>query len=205
MDKALKQRLVGAAVLVSLAVIFLPMVLEVPARHVPHRTTAIPARPEGGLSAPTVSVEEPEVVITRARREMAEAARERKLPLVGIGNGAAARSQDAAAAPDDGTPDASESASLDAPPEQSTTGAPPRDGPVAWVVQVGSFKARTNAEKLSTQLRGQGFKAFVEESRGKETSYRVRVGPEVTRTNALALKEQLEKDANIKGLVLRYP
>ncbi|MEP7245000.1 MAG: SPOR domain-containing protein [Gammaproteobacteria bacterium] len=61
-----------------------------------------------------------------------------------------------------------------------------------WVVQVGSFASRDNAERLARELKGKGFAANVSESSGKgKRLWRVRVGPEGDRAAAVALGAKL--------------
>lgn len=51
MDRRLKQRLIGALVLVSLGVIFIPMILDGPGNGPVIEGTNIPQRPEGGFAS----------------------------------------------------------------------------------------------------------------------------------------------------------
>jgi len=85
--------------------------------------------------------------------------------------------------------------------------APQKGGSVkAWVVQVGSFSARKNARGLRDKLRNQGYSSFVESiNNGSGRVYRVRVGPELTKSTADKLRKQLAKEAGLKGLVQSYP
>ena len=64
MDQALKQRLIGAAVLVALAVIFIPMLLEAPE---PEATTRIAS----GLADTSFSACGVTLVSVRAKRSVA--------------------------------------------------------------------------------------------------------------------------------------
>lgn len=76
----------------------------------------------------------------------------------------------------------------------------------AWVVQVGSFAARNNARALRDKLRKKGYASFVESIHGEAGRvYRVRVGPELTKSAADKLRQQLAKEAGLKGLVQAYP
>ena len=61
MEERLKERLVGATVLVLLAVVFVPMLLDVPQeeREGPP-ANPIPERPRGGFTTKTISLGEPE-------------------------------------------------------------------------------------------------------------------------------------------------
>ena len=77
-----------------------------------------------------------------------------------------------------------------------------------WVVQVGSL-SRANADKLNDQLRQAGYRSYVvdEPVTAKDGSllYRVRIGPEVLRSEALKLKAELKKEMKLDGFVLNYP
>ncbi len=76
----------------------------------------------------------------------------------------------------------------------------------AWVVQLGSFSSKVNADKLNLNLRKAGFPAFVEPiKQDGETAYRVRVGPELLRADADKLLAQIRKKMELEGIVLRYP
>jgi cell division septation protein DedD len=51
-----------------------------------------------------------------------------------------------------------------------------------------------------------GYACFVEAVKGKSgMNYRVRVGPELTRTLADKLQKQLAEKAKLKGVVQSYP
>ena len=71
---------------------------------------------------------------------------------------------------------------------------------------MGSFSVEKNAIKLRDKLRKNGHASFVEAyKRNGKTSYRVRVGPELTRELAGELKSQLKKETKIDGLVMAFP
>lgn len=81
-----------------------------------------------------------------------------------------------------------------------------KKGLTAWVVQLGSFSSQENANTLTEKLRKAGYPAFVEPLKsGSQTVYRVRVGPELLRSDAQALQDKLDKEFQQKGLILRYP
>ncbi len=76
----------------------------------------------------------------------------------------------------------------------------------AWAIQVGSFSDRSNAFKLRNKLRSKKFITFVEAvktSTGRV--YRVRVGPEIQRSQADKIKKRLEAELKINGLVVAHP
>jgi DedD protein len=94
-------------------------------------------------------------------------------------------------------------------PPSTQDAAPPRPKPSGatsgWVVQLGSFASRPNAEKLAGELRGSGYAAFVSEFRGSgRVLYRVRVGPEQDRGRADALAARLAREGR-KGTVAPHP
>ena len=74
-----------------------------------------------------------------------------------------------------------------------------------WVIQLGSFKNKTNAVHLVDQLRSNGYKAFIHrvDSTFGETT-RVYVGPEPKQTSAKALANRLEQDMHLHGIVVSF-
>lgn len=79
------------------------------------------------------------------------------------------------------------------PPEPAVApaGATPKSAG-QWVVQVGTFGQKGNADRLSTRLREQGFEAFVSAtSKEGRTMHRVRVGPSASRDEANSLAKRL--------------
>lgn len=75
----------------------------------------------------------------------------------------------------------------------------------SWAVQLGSFKTKPNALRLRDKLRGKGFPSYVEAvTSAKGARYRVRVGPELKRTNAIALKKRLANVAKLDGLIVSH-
>jgi DedD protein len=179
MDEKLKERLVGAAVVVALAVVFIPALLSGP--------------PKAGTGAPGLSGHDGVAV---------------KRITIDLGNpGATAPQPDpmvaASQPPEMQTPLTSEDtqpARIEQPAPQPDVQAvsvaqPTRSAPdegAAWVVQVGSFSSKDNADRLAAQLKAQGFQAFVSKYReGSNTLHRVRVGPVQTREKAETLATQL--------------
>jgi DedD protein len=71
----------------------------------------------------------------------------------------------------------------------------------AWVIQLGSFKNKTNALKLVNKLRGHGYHAFIQQV---ADNTRVFVGPESKQEIARAIADRLEYDMHMQGLVINY-
>jgi DedD protein len=92
-----------------------------------------------------------------------------------------------------------------APPQAGATG-PERVGLSAWVVQLGSFSSEENATGLERRLRDAGYTSFVEPLRQDgEAAYRVRVGPELLRSEAQALRDRIKSELGLDGIVVSYP
>ena len=81
----------------------------------------------------------------------------------------------------------------------------PAAGAEGWVVQLGSFASKDNAESLAKGLRAKGYRAFVSEFRGSgRILYRVRVGPEQDRARAEAIAARLASEGH-RGSVAPQP
>lgn len=193
----MKQRVVGAIVLVALAVIFLPMLLDGSGR--PGRVdleVEIPEEPE----APASRLDD-EPVADDAGAGTDAAASPAEADASASGEEAAPDGDaDPAAAGDDDAGDGSATADADADPGAATGESS------AWVVQVGSFVQETNALVLRDRLQQQGYEAFAEQgsSDGQEL-WRVRVGPVPTRERAESLKQRLEEQRGETALVMSHP
>jgi cell division septation protein DedD len=86
-----------------------------------------------------------------------------------------------------------------APPTAAPAQPPAGEG---WILQVGAFGSRPNAEKLATQLKGKGYAAFVV-GPGADKSVRVRIGPFATRAEADRVAAKFEREEGTKPLVTR--
>lgn len=76
----------------------------------------------------------------------------------------------------------------------------------AWAVQLGVYGNVKTAIDLREKLRKAGHSAFTEEvttPQGK--ALRVRVGPEMDRAKAQALRDRLAKESGQEGIVVAYP
>lgn len=105
---------------------------------------------------------------------------------------------------------AEETPAATAPPQPKVSASGDGNSPPAelrsWVVQVGSFSQKPNAVTLRDRLREAGFTTFMEpaEIQGR-TLYRVRVGPELERSEAERLKNRLGVELQLNGQLTRYP
>jgi len=188
-DPQLKQRVVGAAVLVAVGVVFIPIFLDETGvdqeRDIPFGIGAAPPRDFNSRVVPL-----DDDAMERLERAM-------DLPPEDL-----AESQDWSkdtATPTESTPEA------DTVSPAATVGVT-RTGVTAWVVQLGSFSNEENAVALATKIKKGGYTAFIEplQDAGKVV-YRVRVGPELTKVTADQIRDKLAQDIEVKGIVMRYP
>lgn len=188
MDISLKQRLIGAVVLIGLGVIFIPMLLDGSGRSA--RVTldvAIPPEPvfKSRDALPPLPPAEP----------VQETPEETAVPL-----------------PPPPPPRATEARATAVPQTAALEPSPPAPKPEAataqeaWVVQVGAFGEEPKALALRDRLRKAGFPAFVEPMRVEgKTVHRVRVGPELERAAAEKLQARLAKEERLDGIVYSHP
>lgn len=186
MNHQIKQRIVGAVVLFSLAIIFIPVILDGDGRT-PLEGEASNIPPKPGFHFEPLHIPAKPMPPLEARPAIIE--REDDAPIT----------TGPIAAIEDEKPQAADSMArmerADKPPVDS-------DG---WVVQLGSFSSSKNALGLRDKLRGNGYKAFVEQLQSNDGPiYRVRVGPETYRDAAEKKRQQLEKDMGLKGLVMSH-
>jgi DedD protein len=215
MDPALKQRLIGAAVLVALAVIFLPMLIGgpeptatrrsdvsldmPPAPDRPMQTREIPLMlpvPEATTPASPRPVNPDAIVTIDADvAPRVDARPEDELPV-------------ATAPPPEAAPSvaaATPAASVAAPP----TPAPRADAATAvsgtrFVVNLGSYGNAANAEALRVRLRDAGLKVYGEPIQidGKPAT-RLRAGPYASRAEAEAARtEARRQQADVPAAVV---
>jgi len=195
MHRRLKERLIGAAVLVMLAVIFIPMILNDTSPRVSTITdTNIPTRQGVDFSSRMVPVIEPPA--TEAPAPATTAAPTEEASVEETATPVPAETTGQAAPP----PTAAETPSAITVPRKEDLGLK------AWVVQLGVFGDEGNAQSLNEQLRKAGFAAFVEPlKQSGSLKYRVRVGPELMRGDADALLSQIHAKLKLDGIIKEYP
>jgi DedD protein len=198
MDQGLKERLVGAAVLVAIGVWLIPWVLDGP--ETPLDT--------GANSLQLPPAEEPMPMRTQTLRlgEVAEPAADTAVPPSAAPGAepqsvAARDTEPVAEAPEpvvaaapSAAPQVSAPAAAAAPPPAapSVTAARGAGAGGDWVVQLGSFGEEANARRVAQRAGTFGYKAEVTSLRSNgRTLYRVRVGPSATRAEADATASAL--------------
>lgn len=166
MTTAFQNRLVGTIIVVALAVIFLPEILDGEKQRTQDRFASFPKPPPIPALSPAKSfpVQEVEEAVTRQVEIVDEQALD-------------------------------ESGSIEIPPEQTVNASnrqeqqPPVPEPAAqlnagWVVQLGSFRHKKNVRDLLDKLEQAGYRTFtrpIETSSGRLT--KVFVGPDLKKQN----------------------
>lgn len=201
MDEKLKQRLVGAAVIVALAAIFIPMILEGPDDGMGPVGSNLPPAPEYKVKDRV----EPLVLPPPPEAESEPAPEPATVPDAPE---AATAETETVVEPEPAPPvepePAPQAVAEPAPAEPEAPAAPPQAS--GWVVQVASFSQQANAERLRDRLTDKGYEAFVEQaSTGSGATWRVRVGPLPERPAAEKLQAEIAKAFDLKGLVAEYP
>jgi DedD protein len=203
MDSRAKQRLTGAVVLVALFVLLVPELLTGP-KSVSTATT--PA--EEGLRRYTIDLDARQPANAPASTADVTLAPQ---PVAPSGAAAPAATPTPAPAPTPGpepsspvpasTPEphsepapVAEARPQVAPLEPPKPASPARPEARSFVVQLGSFGSRANAERLVRDMTARGFATFIAPitTNGREL-YRVRVGPTRDRASAEALATQLKR------------
>ena len=200
MNQQLKQRLVGAVVLVSLAVIFIPIILEGPDDEWSPRTQGMPEPPqiayhaEGEAELPLPVEEPPAAGIPADNGGTTEPATQAAVePEGGPGSQPPHPVSPAAVTPEPAT--APKPAKKSPPPPAKTGG---------WAIQVGRFSQQLNAHGLRDRLRKAGYASFVKETgSGSEKSWQVLVGPLKTREDAETIRDELASKRQLKGFVIQ--
>ena len=195
MERALKERIIGAAVLVFVVVLVVPVFLDGAPGGGEIVSERIPLPGQAEQKSQTV-------ILDRDRKDPVPAAianaptqeKKQEVPEPVI------RQPPPEPVKSDPKPEKSEPVKpepIEAAPTASTTG--------MWVVQLGSFVDQANAERLAADLRKQGFAAFLSQhSTGSGSLHRVRIGPQKDRESAEAMAARLQK-AGHKGQVVPHP
>ena len=222
MNDVLRQRLVGALILVALGVIFWPIIFVQPedelvqVRNIPPQPNISTERvdapdPVGLRTSPTIvadnqveqeeaafDVEEFEVVDPDEGQPDSDAldleAEELEEPEV--------NPEPEPSPPPQPAPEPAP-APVHTPPEELKLDA---DGvPVAWILQVVTVSASEKAEEIRSRLDAMGHKAYVEKvTSGGRTLHRVYVGPKFEKGELESIKSQVDAEFGVSSMTRRY-
>lgn len=179
MDRGLKERLVGAAVLVALGVWLVPWVLDGPG-------------PSDGLESEALELPAP-TASTPLRSHTITLDNDREPPTPAMST---LRSGHAAASP------MRQPARDTSPPPARSSAASTAGTEGIWFVQVGSYAEEENARRQADRVSTYGFDAhlFTYVASGRSMQ-RVRIGPQASRESALAVASALSSHGFVAQVV----
>lgn len=226
MDILLKQRIVGAIVLISLAVIFIPMLLSGKTDLLTKQLNSnIPPKPSYEIRRPEIAVnEKPSEKPEQPSFARPESEKVKQQPILDAEKVSPKTINPSVSPPVDVSKVPPEPSSSKKPSEltspKTETPAPDKLAPAkstqttkenaqlatSWVVQVGSFSKEKNAITLRDKIQKVGISSFISEAQSSTGRvYRVRVGPELKRSLADNLRKKIHKKFKLDGIVIRYP
>lgn len=176
MDDGLKQRLIGAIVLLALAVIFVPVIFDREQLQPVDRQTQIPPAPD--ITPVTIPEPEPDM----AEVDPAPPVDEIFLP-----------DEEDQAAP------------VEQPAEVEEPGLNDEGVPNAWTLQVASYSNAERAEEMRKLLAEEGYTAYtrvVRNSQGEMT--RLFVGPKLDKARLLEEQKAIEEKYKVSTLLLQF-
>ena len=198
MNQGAKQRIVGTAVLLALALIFLPIIFDGEGSYQAPVSSRIPEAPiisilpEPTQSRPIIvgNVETIEPDASAAVSLIEEVAELVEEPSVAIATQETVNDAEITDAP---------IFSREV-PQLSDAGLPQ-----GWVVRLGSFSDSENASNLVTRLQNAGYKAYSRVMRSSQEALTgVFVGPWLDRGQVNEYQQKLQEEFNLAGLVVRY-
>ncbi len=214
----MRQRLIGAVVLISLVVIFVPMLLngpventvievplEIPIKPILQKKSLAEITNEGKFaeSIPDTSDVRPVTEYDKnTNRKLNPINQSEKISGVAEGTNKTAIN----------TVDNTSHEKVQSNSEKSNvksinkkSAAQVDSSVTVWDVQVGSFSSSKNALLLRDSLRKKGYRAFVESILVKKKEmFRVRIGPEQDKIKAQKIADRLKKEEKLPGKVYKH-
>ncbi|NVK01321.1 MAG: SPOR domain-containing protein [Oceanospirillaceae bacterium] len=183
LNRGLKRRLVGALALVVISLAITPLLFDAAGykeRQLENRIPPAP-KPFAPLSVNATSLDVEAAVIEIQSASAAEPVNISPAPAAVE---EAVRSAELGPAPAIDTP------SLD------------QDGlPVAWALQLASFRDERNARALQADLLKDGYKVYIRRS---DSLVRVYIGPEMQRSRLESLQESIKTKYSLDGMITRF-
>jgi DedD protein len=196
-DNIVKQRLVGALILLALGVVFWPIIFVPDSRREAPVTVTVPEAPPVDLSP----LPEPDNLgLENAGPAAAEALPDVDVPASELLEGDEPLPALPARDADDLAP------SLESAGSQLEQPALDEDGlPVAFTLQVATMAGRERAEALRDELVAAGYKGYLKRLRRNDrVLWRVLVGPKYTREELEPVKEAIDENWRVESLIMRY-
>lgn len=193
-----KHRIIGAIIVVSLAVIFVPMILgerEPPSR--PGPVIEVPKRGE------TENLADTRVVVVPVEPIKSASSLRRRVPSTTKSIDTAqtesnTQAEKSARPPVNSKALATKTVSARVPKSSART--------QGWIVQVGTFASLSNATRLRDKLKTSGYSVDEENiTLEGNKAVRLRVGPFQDKPAALRARANIQNDLGVQGVVLSHP
>lgn len=226
LEQTVKQRLIGAIVLVAIAVIFLPGILgqkkdkRTFVSEVPEKSFSQSTQDSDDISAPSTSFSDTSSRAIDTKQNNESVSNKRQADDSAKTPEAKQRSEGSTSQPDSVKKTVETNSSegrlqndvRPAVSSESTNSKPIEAKPVkelkqnSWVVQVGSFSSHANAELLSKRLEERKLKSFVRpvELDKEQILYRVFVGPWLQKAQAEKELENIADITRLKPIVVAW-
>ncbi len=210
MERALKERIIGAVVLVAIVVLVVPVFLDGPPEEgeIVSERVLLPGQEDQKTQTVVLDRDRSEPVPVASKLPPTDQPVASKLPPTSQPEPEPVASKLPPTSEPELEPVASELPPTDQPVASKL---PPTDQPVAtsttgmFAVQLGSFSNKENADKLAADLRKQGYAAFLSEVRTNSgIMHRVRIGPQKDRESSEAMATRLAKVGH-DGKVVPHP
>ncbi|MCV2402835.1 SPOR domain-containing protein [Marinomonas sp. C2222] len=181
-DKNITYRLIGASIIVLSAAILLPLILDgerPPELEVEVHVTEPPAFPVVEIQAvqPVESIP--------FEKEEAPSEQITLIPVAKVEKKSPPKSE-------------STQAKL---PEKTVSPSPVKQNVGRWVVQIATFKSKTNATNLVKKLKAEKYDAY---SVTVNSLYKVYVGPEFDRSASEKSRDEIKEKFNLAGIVTKF-
>jgi len=207
----LKQRLVGALILIALGVVFWPIIFVEPGDKAVAQQARIPARPQ----IATTPIAVPDLAGLRASPERAAPVEMEPVEF------SAPEPESTTAVVDENSDHKNLLPAVDKPAPapiiasqsvERTRSEPPQklaldaDGvPVAWILQVASVSSADKADQLRQRLLEMDQKAYVKKVQGGGRDlYRVYIGPKFERAALEKMQAHIDAEFGVKSMIGRY-
>lgn len=202
MASVVKQRLVGALVLLALGVVFWPIIFVAPSPTVSVAVDPVPPPPEvttGPIEEEDIPRERISAALPKLPEQReAQAAADAATTLVDEASDELLRV--------DGLPTADSVVTPAATVARESAPTVDEEGlAVGWVLQVATVSSKARADMLVARLGEKGYKAFMKPiRRDQRTLYRVQIGPKAERARLAPIKQVIDQELAVDSAVLRY-
>lgn len=192
--------MVGGLVLVALGAIIIPFLLDMHQGEEWWGAGNIPKKPTNGFVTRVLPLNE---WSKQAQTDMADGSQQ----MDAVSARPAAPASGAIVMPKRAETPAPATPSLSRPSDPAAPPTAVKSGDAeGWVVQLGSFSNKKNADELVGRLQQKAYQVFVEKiAQDGQTVYRVRIGPQSQRADAEAIRDKLARELQLKAMVLHFP